>query len=526
MNNYYTLIYLIKEWKTNLIKGAFVEATSAKRNELQFYFRSQKSDYRLIFNSSGQRCALFMDRYQIPQRLNSAQLFSELTGAILNKIELSEGDRYVTFQFDNGMNLVFLLYSSNANVLLTDGEVILDSFKKSADLIRKVLPKPVVAVRKDSDQNPLRLNDLIQKIDPLLPRNIIKYYLTSAFQKGKIKEVEIELVTYSALLKKQVKPHFSAEYGFGLLPVGSLTGKEVKKFEFVNDAVAYSYYQMARYYDFELKKRELHTRIERVQNKMERSLIELDNSSISLKKAEEYEKIGHLLMANPAKKYLSEHIELENFYSEKSTISIKVDVENDNVVNAQKYYQKAKNTRKSYESAIIRKEELARRLSQVKVMQDTLTQVNYQKELQKWIAKHTELLQKIGLSSPDSITTATSYKLYEVSGYKVKVGKSAVANDELLRISHKEDIWMHARGVAGSHVVIPMSGDRSFPDKRIIEDVAKIAAFFSKAKGSSLVPVIFTKRKYVRKSKGMAPGAVFVDKEQVVLVQPGIPENN
>lgn len=524
MNNYYTLIYLIKEWKTKLIDCEFNQAISTRRNELQFYFRTDHSDFRMIFNAGGQRCALFIDRYQSPPKLNAAHLFYDLSGAILVNIELAEGDRYVTFSFGNGKKIVFLLYSSNANVFYSDGDLILDSFKKSIDLEGKKLPLPTRAVIKKMDVNSLKINDLILSVDPLLPRNIIKFYFESRFQNRSITEVKRELENYSNNLKRHVKPHFHSEYGFGLLPVGTIMDKVVKKFEFVNEAVAYSYHQVTRYYEFELKKREMLTRIERVLSKIERSIIELDGHKISLNKADIYEKMGHILMANPAHNYNEDVIELQDFYQNMTTISIKVDPGQDNVTNAQRYYQKAKNTRKSNENAIIRRGELAKRLSQVILMKESLVLVNYQKELQKWIASQSDLLQKIGISNPDSTTTAVSFKQFEVSGFQVRVGKSAVNNDELLRISHKEDIWMHARGVSGSHVIIPMSGSREFPGKNVIEDVAKIAAFFSKAKGSSLVPVIFTKRKYIRKSKGMAPGAVFIDKEQVILVQPGVPE--
>lgn len=524
MNNYYTLIYLIKEWKTKLIDCEFIQAISTRRNELQFYFKTDKSDFRMIFNASGQRCALFIDRYQSPPRFNTAHLFSDLSGAILVNIELAEGDRYVTFSFSNGKKIVFLLYSSNANVFYSDGEIILDSFKKSTELEGKKLPLPTRALVRKMDVNSSKINDIILSVDPLLPRNIIKFYFASHFEKRSIIEVKMELENYSNNLKRNVKPHYHTVYGFGLLSVGTIMDKVVKEFEFVNEAVAYSYYQVTRFYEFELKKREMLTRIERVLLKIERSLIELDGHKISFNKAEEYEKMGHILMANPAENYTQDVIELQDFYQEIIIISIKVVPDHDNVSNAQRYYQKAKNTRKSYENAILRRGELAKRLTQIKLMKESLVLVNYQKELQKWIASHTELLQKIGISNPDSTNTATSYKQFDVSGFQVRVGKSAVNNDELLRISHKEDIWMHARGVSGSHVIIPMSGSREFPKKNVIEEVAKIAAFFSKAKGSSLVPVIFTKRKFVRKSKGMAPGAVFVDKEQVVLVQPGAPE--
>ncbi len=68
-----------------------------------------------------------------------------------------------------------------------------------------------------------------------------------------------------------------------------------------------------------------------------------------------------------------------------------------------------------------------------------------------------------------------------------------------------------------------MANNKGMPPKEVIEKAASYAAFNSKAKGSDLVPVIFAKRKYVRKPKGAAPGAVLVQKEVVELVKPKKP---
>ena len=86
-----------------------------------------------------------------------------------------------------------------------------------------------------------------------------------------------------------------------------------------------------------------------------------------------------------------------------------------------------------------------------------------------------------------------------------------------------KNIWLHARGVSGSHVIIRMNNSKEMPDKRIIEEVAQFAAYQSKAKGAGLAPVIYTKRKYIRKPKGSAHGAVIVQKEQVVIIEPKNP---
>jgi predicted ribosome quality control (RQC) complex YloA/Tae2 family protein len=103
------------------------------------------------------------------------------------------------------------------------------------------------------------------------------------------------------------------------------------------------------------------------------------------------------------------------------------------------------------------------------------------------------------------------------------VGKNAKNNDELtMKFAKPNDIWLHARGVGGSHCVIRVDG--SEPSKSIIKEAAAIAAFYSKAKTSNLAPVAYTYKKYVTKPKGANPGAVVVRREEVVLVEPYKPE--
>ena len=62
------------------------------------------------------------------------------------------------------------------------------------------------------------------------------------------------------------------------------------------------------------------------------------------------------------------------------------------------------------------------------------------------------------------------------------------------------------------------------PGKRAKEQAASIAAYYSKMKGANMVPVAFTRKKYVRKPKGAPPGTVVIEREEVLLVQPSLPE--
>ena len=112
------------------------------------------------------------------------------------------------------------------------------------------------------------------------------------------------------------------------------------------------------------------------------------------------------------------------------------------------------------------------------------------------------------------------YHEFEFRGYRIWVGKNAQANDTLTsKYSHKEDLWLHAKDVSGSHVLIKHQSGKKFP-KDVIEYAASLAAYNSKRRTESLCPVIVTPRKFVRKRKGDPAGAVVVDREEVVMVEP------
>jgi len=117
---------------------------------------------------------------------------------------------------------------------------------------------------------------------------------------------------------------------------------------------------------------------------------------------------------------------------------------------------------------------------------------------------------------------ALPYRRFSIGGFEVLVGKSAANNDTLLReYGWKEDLWLHAKDVAGSHVLIKHQAGKNIPET-VVEKAAQVAAYYSKRKNDTLCPVIVTPRKYVRKSKGMLPGQVIVDREEVRMVAPGL----
>ena len=101
----------------------------------------------------------------------------------------------------------------------------------------------------------------------------------------------------------------------------------------------------------------------------------------------------------------------------------------------------------------------------------------------------------------------------------VLVGRGAADNDRLtLRVARPHDLWLHARGVVGAHVVVPLSKGKSCSPDTLV-DAATLAAHFSDLRGEPIVDVLYTPRRFVRKRKGSPIGSVTLEREKVIAVR-------
>lgn len=104
---------------------------------------------------------------------------------------------------------------------------------------------------------------------------------------------------------------------------------------------------------------------------------------------------------------------------------------------------------------------------------------------------------------------AVPFRQFEVEGYHIWVGKSARQNDALLRAASPNDMWMHAKDYAGSHVVIRAHGQERVP-AAVVQAAGRLAAQHSKARTERHVEITMTKVKNVRKPRGAPAGLVNV----------------
>jgi predicted ribosome quality control (RQC) complex YloA/Tae2 family protein len=104
-------------------------------------------------------------------------------------------------------------------------------------------------------------------------------------------------------------------------------------------------------------------------------------------------------------------------------------------------------------------------------------------------------------------------------GFTILIGKNSRQNEEVtFHQATSNDMWLHVRGVPGSHVIVK-AGGRDIP-RSAIEQAAGLAAWYSQARGSTSVPVDYTLQRYVRHMKGGGPGMVIYDHERTLYAQP------
>ena len=237
-----------------------------------------------------------------------------------------------------------------------------------------------------------------------------------------------------------------------------------------------------------------------------------------------HEQMGHILMANlhdipetPGAKS-PERVALHDFYRDQPiTIKLKPDLTPQK--NAENYYRKSKNEKLEEEHLT---KQVAAREAEVERMGRQWTelgQITSLKELRRYVKQANLLLDVPSMASSDG-GPAQLFKEVLIDNFRILIGRNAKNNDLLTKkYAHKEDLWLHARDVPGSHVVVKYKAGKTFP-KNVIERAAELAAWYSKRRTDSLCPVTVTPKKFVRKPKGLAEGQVIVEKEDVVMVVP------
>ena len=110
------------------------------------------------------------------------------------------------------------------------------------------------------------------------------------------------------------------------------------------------------------------------------------------------------------------------------------------------------------------------------------------------------------------------------TGWSVWAGRNNRENDLLThKLAAQNDVWFHAHGYAGSHVVLRRDGRKEEPSGRTLEEAAAVAAYWSKGRTANKVAVVYTLAKFVSKPRCGAPGLAVMKREKTIMVRPALP---
>lgn len=512
-NNYYFLRKLSAQLEGTITGSVISECFSQNKDELILRFESKEYSFFIKASLQSEFCCLFFQNDFTRARKNSVDLFEALIGLTVKSITQYNNERSFSITLNEGFDLLFKMHGNRANVVLFQNNEAIQLFRNhltaDAELDLTKLNREIDFSYEAFEQHIHDLPNLYvtfgKPVWHFLERN--QYSEKSDVEKWQAIQDLLSYMNNPTYYVTEADHKISLT----LFPDGNILQKFKQPIEALNEF----FLLYTRTYAFLQEKREA---LSTLKTKLQSSLsylVKVDKKLKELREDAHYKVWADLLMANlHLVKSGMEKISLPDFYKENNLIEIKLKKDISAQKNAEVFYRKSKN-------------------QQIEIDKLTDSFQSKQKEITNLQQKIAAIENAEDLKSLRSLVDASGLKqeaskkenplpYHEVlfNGFKIWIGKNAQHNDTLtLKHSFKEDLWLHAKDVPGSHVLIKHQAGKPFP-KDVIERAAQLAAFNSKRKTESLAPVAFTPKKFVRKRKGDPAGAVVVEREDVILVEP------
>ena len=237
--------------------------------------------------------------------------------------------------------------------------------------------------------------------------------------------------------------------------------------------------------------------------------------------ADHLRELGNLLLVRKAEVPRgAQDVSLNGFDGQEVEISL--DPRLDAIRNAERLYDRARRRVRATRSIPDRVKRTDDRIAGLETGLNTLLSSGATDELWDLIGGRTEEIgSSRGAGRPGDDETLPYRRYRSSGGLEIRVGRSARANDALtFRHSAPDDIWLHASQAAGSHVILRWGQRDQNPPLADLKEAALLAALHSEARHSGVVAVDWTRRKYVRKPRKAAPGAVVPDRVATLFVEP------
>ena len=542
---------IVNELKTELLSGRIAKIHQPYEHEIVLVIRARGENKRLLLSAhpSYARMQLTKIAYHNPENPPNfvMMLRKYLEGAILETIHQVENDRVVHFTFSKRnelgdlQNIVLIveLMGRHSTIVLLNAETnkILDAIKhigSSQNTYRSILPGvDYIAPPKQTQLNPFTASktevfEILATAEKLDARYLQQHFQglgrdTAEELSFRLAQAPNEKIKVWQAFWQQVTQQPTPTIGEKgqkefFAPIEFETFTKVQHFPNLSLMLDAFYGEKA---EKDRVKQLGNQLIRKVENEIKRNQTKLEKRQQTLKdseNAEEYRRRGELLTTFMAQVPRgAESVELENYYEENQPLKITLNPALSPSQNAQKYfhkYQKLKNAVKliytqiksakeeiAYLQSILAQLELAGPMD-IEVIREELIASGYLK-------KKRSKKRNSKPSKPEEFTAS--------DGTLILVGKNNLQNDQLtLKTAKKTDIWLHAKNIPGSHVIIKDID----PSETTLLEAAELAAYFSKYRQSAQVPVDYVAVKHVHKPNGAKPGFVIYENQKTLFVTP------
>lgn len=509
-NNYFLLKKLVAELTPLLVGGVVSECFSQNKDEL--VIRIEQGSWAHFIRahlSAGFSCLSFPETFHRARR-NSVDIFPDCIGRSVVALRQFRNERSFSIQLSDDYQLVFKMHGNRANILLFHEAAVQSLFRK------KLVADNTLSVDQldrdlDVSEQAVRAAHNLKHHFFTFGKVIWRKLEAEAFDK---QPLDAKWSRLQALLADLEQPVFRiAEVDrsvvLSLIDTGHVLEIERSAIRALN-RFTQEYLQRE---GFQREKEAILHQLQQANQSGERYCQKTEAKLAEVKDDHHYKLWADLVMANlHAIKAGAEETVLTDFYTQQPVV-VKLKPTLSGQKNAEVFYRKAKNQQieiDRLEQALANKR---REIDATTVLIDKVLKAETQQELRHLSQKPTAKGEK---------SAVLPYHAFSYLGFDIWVGRNAQANDVLtLKYAHKNDLWLHAKDVAGSHVIIRHQPGRAFPAE-VIERAAALAAYNSKRKTETLAVVAYTLKKFVRKRKGDPDGMVVVEQEKTILVQPSL----
>jgi predicted ribosome quality control (RQC) complex YloA/Tae2 family protein len=268
---------------------------------------------------------------------------------------------------------------------------------------------------------------------------------------------------------------------------------------------------------------ELSSRMKKDLSKTVRLMSALSGDLQSADRVDEYRQAGDLVLAHL--KELRTGMERADLVGyDGRTVEVILDPKRSPSGNAELYFKKYKKARTGRDIIETR---LRQSTDQASYLKSILNDIAQAHDVDALISIRSELVAKGRLEKKTvphkktrQGTASPAIRKIVFKGWEILVGKSAAGNDHLtMKMARPDDLWLHAEGMPGSHVLIRNPNAGAVPPDVLVK-AASLAAFHSKGKNAAKVPVTYTRAGLVKKPKGAKPGLVMLQERKSLMVKP------